>query len=141
MLAEDTLVDNSGTVLVVGATGAFNRSILLASLAAAAVALVLGALLYRQTTAPLRLLSNAARQVATGDLSVRVPQSGGDELAEMGIAFNSMAASLERQEILRRNLMADIAHELRTPLSVVQGQIEALIDGVFPMTVEQLGSG
>ncbi len=110
-----------------------NRSLLWAGLAAGAVALVLGLLLARQLTAPLRALIQAAHRLAEGELpQVRI--SSGDEIGELGQAFNQMARSLAHQEKLRRNLMADIAHELRTPLTVIRGDLEALLDGVFEPT-------
>jgi signal transduction histidine kinase len=61
-----------------------------------------------------------------------------DEIGDLGQAFNQMAAELERAEVLRRQMTADIAHELRTPLSVIQGNVEALQDGLFPLTLEAL---
>jgi len=115
-----------------------NRAILLAALAAGVVALILGGILVRQITAPLGELAQAADRIAGGDLGTRVEVTGSDELDRVGSAFNRMAASLSRQEQLRRNLMADIAHELRTPLSVIQGQVEALQDGVFSLTPDAL---
>jgi signal transduction histidine kinase len=118
--------------------GRINRAVFLAALAAGAVALVLGALLVRQITAPLGELTTAAGRVAAGDLTARVNVTSTDELGRVGAAFNQMAASLNQQEQLRRNVMADIAHELRTPISVIQGQVEALEDGVFPLRPESL---
>jgi two-component system OmpR family sensor kinase/two-component system sensor histidine kinase BaeS len=117
---------------------ALNRSVLLAALVAGLLALLLGALLVRQIIAPMRRLQTAARAIAGGDLSQRVPVASQDEVGEVGHAFNHMAAALERDERLRRHMMADIAHELRTPLTVIQGQLEALLDGVFPLIPEQL---
>ncbi len=115
-----------------------NRAVFLAALAAGAVALILGAVLVRQITAPLGELARGAGRIAGGNLDTRVEITGSDELGRVGAAFNQMAASLSRQEQLRRNLMADIAHELRTPISVIQGQVEALQDGVFPLTSDSL---
>ena len=116
-----------------------NRSLLWAGLAAGVVALVLGLLLARQLTAPLRALTDAAHRLAGGDVP-QVEVRGQDEIGELGGAFNQMARSLARQETLRRNLMADIAHELRTPLTVIRGDLEALLDGVFEPTPEALAS-
>ncbi len=116
-----------------------NRSLLWAGLAAGAVALVLGLLLARQLTAPLRALTQAAHRLAAGKAS-QVEVRGRDELGELGQAFNEMAQSLARQEALRRNLMADIAHELRTPLTVIRGDLEALLDGIYEPTPEALAS-
>jgi signal transduction histidine kinase len=119
----------------------------LAGLVAVAVALVGGLLLARQLTAPLRALTDAARRLALGkgqpDGPDSVPQvqvRSQDEIGELGQAFNQMASSLARQETLRRNLMADIAHELRTPLSVIRSDVEALLDGVYEPSLENLAS-
>jgi len=116
-----------------------NKSLLWAGLAAGVVALTLGMLLARQLTAPLSALTQAAHRLTTGqEAQVRVRSR--DELGELGRAFNQMARSLARQEALRRNLMADIAHELRTPLSIIRGDLEALLDGLFEPTPGALAS-
>jgi two-component system OmpR family sensor kinase/two-component system sensor histidine kinase BaeS len=120
--------------------GSLNRSILLAGLVAGLIALALGALLFFQLTAPIRQLTVAARAVAAGDLSHRVPVRAQDELGELAQAFNVMAESLARAEEQRRHMVADIAHELRTPLSVIQGNLEAMLDGVLPLDTEQVAS-
>jgi signal transduction histidine kinase len=116
-----------------------NRSLLWAGLVAGGVALVLGLLLARQFTAPLRALTDAAHDLADGDVR-QVEVRSQDEIGELSQAFNLMAQSLAHQETLRRNLMADIAHELRTPLTVIRGDLEALLDGVFEPTPEALAS-
>jgi|688.fasta_scaffold248283_2 two-component system OmpR family sensor kinase/two-component system sensor histidine kinase BaeS len=120
--------------LVAGVT----RAVLIAGMTAGLVGLVLALLLVRQITRPLGSLTRAAQQIAGGDLSVRVPVQSNDELGDLATTFNQMAGSLETQGKLRRNLMADVAHELRTPLAGIQGTVEALQDGVFPMTTENL---
>ncbi len=117
-----------------------NRSILLAGLAAAAIALVLGFLLFRQITAPLNALASASDKIAAGDLTARSPVSGDDEIARVGRSFNAMADQLARSETARQNMLADIAHELRNPIGVIQSHLEAMMDGVFPMDVEQVTS-
>ncbi len=117
---------------------ALNRGILLAIVVAGLVAIVLASILVRQIIAPLRRLQSAADAIASGDLSQRVEVASRDEVGDVSRAFNQMAEALEHDEHLRRHMMADIAHELRTPLSVIQGQVEALLDGVFPLTPEQL---
>lgn len=120
--------------LVAGVT----RAVLVAGLTAGLVGLLMALLLVRQITRPLGSLTRAASQIAGGDLSVRVPVQSRDELGELATTFNQMARSLETQEKLRRNLMADVAHELRTPLAGIQGTVEALQDGIFPPTSENL---
>ncbi|MBX3001630.1 MAG: HAMP domain-containing protein [Caldilineaceae bacterium] len=119
---------------------AVTRAVLTAALVAAAVAFVLGAVLIRQITRPLAQLNSAAKEIAVGDLNVRVNVASRDEVGQLGETFNGMVASLATQESLRRNLMADIAHELRTPLTGIQGTVEAMQDGIFPMSAEPLES-
>ncbi len=114
------------------------RAVVLVALGMSFIALVMAAFISRQITAPLRRLAAAAYRVARGDLSARVPVEGADDLARVSLAFNRMTVALEQQQRLRRQLMNDIAHELRTPLSVIQAQVEALMDGVFPPTPENL---
>lgn len=120
--------------LVAGVT----RAVVMAGMTAGLVGLLLALLLVRQITRPLGSLTQAAGQIAGGDLSVRVPVQSNDELGDLATTFNQMAGSLETQEKLRRNLMADVAHELRTPLAGIQGTVEALQDGIFPVTTENL---
>jgi signal transduction histidine kinase len=117
-----------------------NRSILFAGLAAAAIALILGFILFRQITAPLNALASASDKIAVGDLSARAPVRGGDEIARVARSFNAMADHLARSETARRNMLADIAHELRNPIGIIQSHLEAMMDGVFPLNGEQLTS-
>ena len=97
------------------------------------------AVLMRRVGSPLGDVVEAANRVASGDYTARVAEHGPPSLRTVGHAFNSMAARLESQDQQRRQLMADIAHELRTPLSVIQGRIEGLLDGVYPRDDAQLG--
>ena len=108
--------------------------------AACAVAIVLGLFLTWQLTDPLRKLTAAARGIAGGDLDQKVDIRSKDELGQLGEAFNQMSESLARAETLRRNMVADIAHELRTPLSIVRANLEAILDGVFEPTKENVAS-
>ena len=75
--------------------------------------------------------ARAARRIAEGDYAARVPREGPEEIASLADSFNQMAASLERQEAMRRDFIANAAHELRTPLTNLQGYLEALRDGVI----------
>lgn len=94
--------------------------------------------LARRISQPLVDLTVATQAVAAGDLSVRVPVRHSGEIRELEIAFNTMTERLSRADELRRNLTADIAHELRTPLSVVRGKVEGVLDGVYPASTEHL---
>ena len=87
---------------------------------------------------PVVELTQAARKMAGGDLSQRVTVSGTDELAELGRTFNTMSETLQRSELNRKAMTADVAHELRTPIAVQRAHLEALQDGVYPLTAENL---
>lgn len=85
----------------------------------------------RRIGMPLGDVVSAADRAGAGDLSVRIREAGPPFLRSIAHAFNSMIARLQRQDDLRRQLMADVAHELRTPLSVMQGRLEGILDGVY----------
>jgi signal transduction histidine kinase len=108
-----------------------NRSLLLGGSLAIVIALILTLVLSRRMTSPIGVLAKAARRLGRGDLSQRVQLQGEGEVAALAQAFNFMAADLEHAEQLRRNLVADVAHELRTPLSNIQGYLEAIRDEVI----------
>jgi len=118
---------------------AINSSLWLTGGLAALAAVALGLLLARQIAGPVRALTTAARRLGAGDLDQRVPvRSRRDELGELAEAFNSMAEAVGRQEMLRRQMAADIAHELRTPLAVIQANLEAMLDGIRPLSAEEV---
>jgi signal transduction histidine kinase len=104
------------------------------------VALILGSVFFFHITAPVRDLTGAAEAIAAGDLSQRVTLRTGDEIGRLGRAFNTMADALDQAERLRRHMVADIAHELRTPLSLVQGSLEAILDGMYELNLENVDS-
>ena len=112
-------------------SASINRSLLLGGSLAIAIALILTFVLSRRMTSPIGALARAARRLGRGDLSQRVQLRGKGEVAALAQAFNTMAADLEQAEQLRRNLVADVAHELRTPLSNIQGYLEAIRDRVM----------
>jgi signal transduction histidine kinase len=89
---------------------------------------------FRRLLVPLSDLVSAADAVATGDLSVRVEEAGRGGLERLAHAFNHMTAELELADRRRRNLTADVAHELRTPLHIIQGNLEGVLDGVYEPT-------
>jgi len=102
------------------------------------LAVVVGLGLSRVMSRPVVDLTTATRAVAAGDLSVRVSERYPGELGELATAFNRMTAELALADELRRNMTADVAHELRTPLSVIRGKLEGVLDGVYAATPEHL---
>jgi len=113
-----------------GLSQAISRFLVWGALVAVTIALLLTFFLSRRFSAPVKALTLATRRLGQGDLSQRVQFKDKGEIGELAEAFNSMAGDLERAEWLRRNMVADTAHELRTPLSNIRGYIEAIRDGV-----------
>ena len=107
------------------------RVVLLAGAIAFIASVVLALAVGRRLGRPIIGIAAAARQVATGDYSIRVPRTGPEELLSLTDSFNQMAADLEVQEQVRRDFIANAAHELRTPLTNLKGYLEALRDGVI----------
>lgn len=113
-----------------------NRTLLYGALMAAIIVLLLGIFLSRTLTRPIRELTQATHAVSEGDLSQQVPIRSNDELGELAKAFNKMSTELSRSVNIRKQMTADIAHELRTPLSLILGHAEAVHDGVLPPSRE-----
>ena len=113
--------------------------------AVAVTALVLGGavvavaiLVLRRLAAPVGALIEGAHRIEAGDLSARVPVRGPSDLRSLARAMNEMSSRLEAEETRRRSVLADIAHELRTPLSIIRGQAEAITDGIYPADAEHM---
>lgn len=96
--------------------------------------------IFRRFARPMGQIFNAIDSVAEGDLSVRVQESNSPQIRQLTKRFNHMVSELERAETQRRNLTADVAHELRTPLHIIQGNLEGLIDGVYQPTPEHINN-
>jgi signal transduction histidine kinase len=111
-----------------------NRALSLAALGAAVIALLVGVVLARNLTRPLRDLTLAIQAMTAGELKQEVPVRSADELGTLTQAFNRLSADLARSHELRRQMTADIAHELRTPLTVIRAYIDGLCDGTFKPT-------
>ncbi len=122
--------ENTPVTITRSLAESINRFLLWGGLLAIAIAVVFTFVLSRRILSPIRALTVTARRLGRGDFSQRVQFRGRGEVGELAQAFNSMASDLERVEELRRNLVADTAHELRTPLSNIRGYLEAIRDGV-----------
>ena len=120
-------------------SSAFNSAIgsalILGVIAAGVVAVVVSIFISSRLTGPISKLATASAEVAAGHYEERVP-TGGGELGELAASFNAMAASLEATEQRRTELIGDVAHELRTPISTIAGYLEGLEDGVFAPNTE-----
>ncbi|MEV0895335.1 HAMP domain-containing sensor histidine kinase [Actinoplanes sp. NPDC049802] len=114
--------------------------VLLITAVAVALAVAGALLISRRVLRPIGTLTTAARRLGDGDRAGRVPVDGRDELAELARAFNQMADSLRAAEADQRRLIADVAHELRTPLANLRGYLEAVQDGVIEPTPEVFAS-
>lgn len=123
-----------------GALDTINKSFLIASGIAIALGLAMSVVLARELTRPLGELTEAAEDISRGEYSRRVEARGGAELSELATAFNSLAEGLETNEKLRRNMVADISHELRNPLAAIRAQLEAIEDGVLEADHETIAS-
>ena len=127
-------VEGGGLAGAVTGTASFVRSVwwqfLLAGAIAAFIALFLARILARGMTSPLRDMAQAARRMARGDYDQRVGVGSRDEVGQLAEAFNRMAGEMEGLERLRRDLVANVSHELKTPISALRAHLENLLDGV-----------
>jgi two-component system sensor histidine kinase BaeS len=118
-----------------------DRSVLIGAVIALVIAAIVGLLLARYVSGPLKRLEFAVEDLAEGNMARRVDVSGPTEFAKLGVAFNRMADSLEEAEELRRRLVADVSHELRNPIAAARAQAEGMAEGVLavdPATLESL---
>lgn len=115
---------------------AMTTSLLLATGVALVAAVMTSYLFAGRIVAPVRRMAEASHRIAAGHYAERVPSGAPDELGELGDSFNQMAASLEETERRRLTLIGDVAHELRTPISTIEGYAEGLLDGVVEASSE-----
>jgi two-component system sensor histidine kinase BaeS len=106
------------------------RSIYLIAAVALIFAALISAVLARQLTRPIRALASGARSITAGRYETRIPAAHGDELGDLAGDFNQLAETLEKNRLSRHRWVADIAHELRTPLAILRGELDAIEDGV-----------
>ncbi len=129
------------TDLYTGFQSSFYEALILSLAVAAVVAMIVSLVLTRRIVSPLRAMMNASKRIASGQYKERVNTSGSDEVSQLAVHFNQMAGQLEKVESMRRRLIGDVAHELRTPLAAIQGSMEGLVDGKLPTqtdTFEQI---
>jgi signal transduction histidine kinase len=117
-----------------------NNYLWVAGIIAILVALIVGVLLTRQFTRPIRALTLGAHKISEGDLSYRVKVHSNDELGKLAESFNSMAINLDKSEQSRKRLVSDVTHELRTPLTIIDGTVDGIMDGVFQPDKERLST-
>jgi signal transduction histidine kinase len=121
---------------------AVTEAVGVASLAATIMAVITSLFVSRQVVAPVQAMMAASQRIAEGNYAERVQVPGNinkgeqDELGQLALRFNQMAARLEQTENMRRQLIGDVTHELRTPLTTIKGSMEGLIDGVLPANDE-----
>ncbi len=111
---------------------AVDEVMLVAAMVAFLSALLFSSYVARRIVRPVQQMMRASRRIAAGEYAMRVPVAGMDELAELALAFNRMASTMEETEQRRLELIGNVAHELRTPLSSIQVLVEGLVDGVLP---------
>ncbi len=117
-----------------------NKLLLFSLFGLGGVAVLLSIVFSRRLTNPIKGLTGAVMAVGEGDLKRRVAISGSDEISRLSDAFNRMAQALELQESLRKKMTSNIAHELRTPISAIRGELEGMMDGLIPLDKEHLQS-
>lgn len=117
-----------------------NRFLIIALIGLGGLSIFLSILFARKLTAPIKRLAIAAEAIKRGEFSVSVPVAGSKEIASLSETFNNMVKSLKLQEDLRKRLISNIAHELRTPISAIRGELEGMIDGLITAERSQLQS-
>jgi two-component system, OmpR family, sensor histidine kinase BaeS len=114
------------------------RSLFLAAIVTLVVGLIVALVLSQSLTSPLRRLTETMNRFARGDRNIPMANPSPDEVGDLNRTFHQMMTEIERQEELRKEMTADIAHELRTPLAVLRANLDALADGVYPLTPDNL---
>lgn len=131
-----TFIDKD-SLLQPNSLGPLPEVIIISSLTAL-LTLLIGLFLIRRIVTPLADIMAAAQEVTVGDLSARVEVRGPDDFRSLTNSFNRMVATLEKNDQERRHLLADIAHEIRTPLSILRGRLEGILDRIYPASEAQI---
>jgi two-component system, OmpR family, sensor histidine kinase BaeS len=119
---------------------AVNQSLWVASVLVVLIAGLMSLVFARRMTSPIQHMTRAAKQISAGQLDERIPVETRDEIGELAASFNQMAESLEKNRQMNQQLLAGIAHELKTPLTIIQGNLEAILDGVQEATPEKIAA-
>ena len=131
---------NSGTSTHAALVSALNKALLVAVLASAAVGGAVAAFVTSRLLRPLHDVRSATRRIAAGNYDIAVPLPHEPELAEVAADVNTLAATLKETELRRTRLLGDVAHEMRTPLTALDGYVEGFIDGVFTPDPDNLAA-
>lgn len=123
---------SSKSTFVAGLTMSMMKMFIIAAIITMLISLVLVGILSYNMARPLREMSQAAKKFAVGDFSSRVKVRGNDEMAELAVAFNNMADSLSASESMRRSFIANVSHELKTPMTTIAGFVDGMLDGTIP---------
>jgi signal transduction histidine kinase len=137
-VAVGSMIDPALRGLELGFLNSAILAVLVSGLAAAVLAVAVGTALVLQITSPLKALERATGRIAAGDFAHRVAVSRRDEIGELADRFNRMAGALEENELLRRKMVEDAAHELRTPVSLLRANVDMMLEGVYPIDRENL---
>jgi two-component system, OmpR family, sensor histidine kinase BaeS len=119
---------------------AVNQSLWIAGVLVILIAGLISLIFARRMTSPIQHMTRAAKQISAGKLDERIPVETRDEIGELALSFNQMAESLEKNRKMNQQLLAGIAHELKTPLTIIQGNLEAILDGVQDATPEKIAA-
>ena len=145
MMSSNTAVGNTQSMeieLFSNYKAATTEALTMAAVAALIVAILVSFLISRQVVGPIQRMMVMSHRIAEGEYEERIKVSGAvqsnqlDELDQLALSFNQMADKLEKTETMRRQLIGDVTHELRTPLAAIKGYMEGLMDGVLPATPE-----
>ncbi len=115
-----------------------NRSVLMAVISVLGISLILSLIIVKHITQPLKRMQRVARTISKGDFSIRTNLNRRDELGELASGIDEMAESLEKSEEWKRRIISDSAHELRTPVTLLQGSLEMMIDGIYPLERDRI---
>jgi len=132
MMGSQMSMQEMGADLFINFRAAVTEALLFSAVAAFVSAILVSLFVSQRVVTPIRQMMRASRHIAEGHYHERVQVVSKDELGQLARSFNQMAVSLEQTEAMRRELIGNVAHELRTPLSTIKGYMEGLIDGVLP---------